>query len=592
MAEVHYQEFYLDIDKAASKNLNQIVTGRLGDNMLTGLIVNVLENDKPFDLTDYSIRFEGTTSASTVVVDADNVEIESLKDGKFKYTFSNQVFSVLDQYQLAYFAFEKNSTRATTENFVINVIQDVDITWEEAESYISILNALIRKFNTEFEDSQRVKAQTFEEFLKNKETQYQTLSDTAKKLGIDLAAIQTSVTQLEKDTSALDTKVQALDKQVGNLKTTSEEVDTAFKSTKQKVDNLDITVKGLEEKTGTLKTDTTNLEDRVSTLKTDTSSLEEKTGQLQQAQTSLDTKLNETQQAIENNQLVDKEDLESHVNNKENPHEVTAHQVGALTEEETYANVIYQLVGKEKVRMTVSLDMVGKVAGSKVENPNWAGAGVSNIIVVPDGPYSELSQTYYDMIMSLDGSIRKTATSTATSRALHIAKYDVLDGIKRVLGEQFFIDRGADDKKKQKNVLSSIITQMDGAQWAFGSGPNGYNLSLSRANYADGEFASWIAPVTHQNGNISRIRNTLTTSGQIESAIDKNGLFCQVLYSDPSDGATASAVSIDYGKLDVTIELSAREHIEYVIAQYNVSLVALLNDAIERIEILEQGGNA
>ncbi|MDT2600347.1 hypothetical protein P7D85_11220, partial [Enterococcus hulanensis] len=39
--------------------------------------------------------------------------------------------------------------------------------------------------------------------------------------------------------------------------------------------------------------------------------------------------------------------LVDHVNSKENPHGVTAHQVGALTEEETYANVINQIVGAE-----------------------------------------------------------------------------------------------------------------------------------------------------------------------------------------------------------------------------------------------------
>lgn len=40
-----------------------------------------------------------------------------------------------------------------------------------------------------------------------------------------------------------------------------------------------------------------------------------------------------------------KEDLTSHVNDKENPHEVTAHQVGAFTEEESSANVINSIGG-------------------------------------------------------------------------------------------------------------------------------------------------------------------------------------------------------------------------------------------------------
>lgn len=49
-------------------------------------------------------------------------------------------------------------------------------------------------------------------------------------------------------------------------------------------------------------------------------------------------------------------ELKNHLEDKENPHEVTAHQVGALTAEESSANVIYQVIGKEKVRMTFTLD--------------------------------------------------------------------------------------------------------------------------------------------------------------------------------------------------------------------------------------------
>ncbi|MGF2162395.1 hypothetical protein ACQUE0_22290, partial [Enterococcus avium] len=53
-------------------------------------------------------------------------------------------------------------------------------------------------------------------------------------------------------------------------------------------------------------------------------------------------------------------EFDAHLDDKENPHEVTAHQVGALTVEETSANVIYQLVGKEKVQLTFSTDFTNK----------------------------------------------------------------------------------------------------------------------------------------------------------------------------------------------------------------------------------------
>ncbi|MGX7186131.1 BppU family phage baseplate upper protein, partial [Enterococcus pallens] len=303
MAEVNYQSFSLDIDKAASKNLNQVITGRLGDNLLTGVIVSTLENDKKFDLTGYSIRFEGTTHDGTIVVDADNVEIVSLKEGTFKYTFSNKVFSVLDQYQTAYFAFEKADRRATTENFIISVIEDVDVTWEEAQSYISILNALIRKFNTEWDEFKADKTKTFDDFIKTKETQYQQLSDTAKQLGIDFAELQSLVTQLQKDVSAMETKATQLSKDLTALDSKSKAVSTAFDTTKKNVDTLDVTVADLAKRSTDLKTETTNLESRVSTLKTDTTSLEQRTEDIQQVQSELAADVTEVSKAIEENDV-------------------------------------------------------------------------------------------------------------------------------------------------------------------------------------------------------------------------------------------------------------------------------------------------
>ncbi|MBO0413236.1 BppU family phage baseplate upper protein [Enterococcus hulanensis] len=562
MADLHYQEFYLDIDKAASKNLNQIVTGRLGDNMLTGLIVNVLENDKPFDLTDYSIRFEGTTSASTVVVDADNVEIKSLKDGKFKYTFSNQVFSVLDQYQLAYFAFEKNSTRATTENFVINVIQDVDITWEEAESYISILNALIRKFNTEFEDSQRVKAQTFEEFLKNKETQYQTLSDTAKKLGIDLAVIQTSVTQLEKDTSALDTKVKSLDKQVGNLKTTSEAVDTAFKSTKQKVENLDVAVKGLEEKTGTLKTDTADLDSKVSTLKTDTSTLEQKSENLKQSQIDLSNQL------IETNEKVDAADV--------------YRKSETMNSEEISANVINMIIGKERTQITYRIDLKNKSAGSFVGNPNYA-SFLANSNLLQPSQFVPDSYVDYPKLYALDDAVLHVSNAQQTKIGQVVLAYNVFEVLKNELGDQFFNDRGAvTDEDKFSIIQNGLIVKIQDSIWGYGRGPSGNKLVAKR--YQPGNWES--GTPHHTSETIQKIVMN-ETDWWLKNRIQSNGFAYTLAYAEASDGVAGSSVYLDYACLDITIEISAHEHFELMIAQYNVPFLEQLNDLADRISALE-----
>ncbi|MGM0214977.1 BppU family phage baseplate upper protein [Enterococcus sp. AZ109] len=339
MAEENYQSFSLDIDKAASKNLNQLVTGRLGDHLLTGVIVSTLENDKPFDLTGYTIRFEGTTRADTVVVDADNVEIVNLKEGKFKYTFSNKVFSVLDQYHTAYFSFEKDERRATTENFIINVVQNVDITWEEAQSYISILNALINKFNSDWKEFEDKKTKTFDDFVKSKETQYKQLTDTAARLGIDFGTLQTTVTQLKKDVPLLEAKATQLNNDLSALDTKSKDVSAAYDTTKKNVNALDVTVTDLTKRSTELKAETTSLEGRVSTLKTDTSSLDQKAKTIQEIQAGLAADVAKVNKIFE----------ESNVYNKSE----------VFTKQETSVNVLDTVSGTRPVLYSEQLDVDG-----------------------------------------------------------------------------------------------------------------------------------------------------------------------------------------------------------------------------------------
>lgn len=180
MATIKYQDFTLDIDKSSTLSLQQMVNGRLGDHLLTGINVTITENREPFDLTGYSICFEGVTSEGTTIFDEEHIEPDNLMNGKFRYSFSDQIFSSLDRYKTAYFSFVKGDKRATSENFIIVVQENADITLEEAERFTSLANQLIQECNRDWDLFKESKEVDYQAFLREKLNEIDELISSVK----------------------------------------------------------------------------------------------------------------------------------------------------------------------------------------------------------------------------------------------------------------------------------------------------------------------------------------------------------------------------------------------------------------------------
>ncbi|MGK3595510.1 hypothetical protein ACSLPC_28340, partial [Escherichia coli] len=83
-----------------------------------------------------------------------------------------------------------------------------------------------------------------------------------------------------------------------------------------------------------------------------------------------------------------------------------------FTKAESSANVIDQIIGKEKGQISIITDFKNKVTNSNVENPHWAGAAfVGDKLEKPSYFVTEVAQTRYNSLSEKDGN---TAFVTAT----------------------------------------------------------------------------------------------------------------------------------------------------------------------------------
>lgn len=146
----------MNFDLSKQPRLLPIIYGRVGDGSVQKVTVYLTLNDEPIDLTNYVITFEGMTSGNaTVVMDTQGVVNRDDKNGKFDYIFPNMAFGVSGDYERAYFSITEAETqqRSTTANFQISVLENSDITADKAETIITEYNRLVDTLNKSYQEA-------------------------------------------------------------------------------------------------------------------------------------------------------------------------------------------------------------------------------------------------------------------------------------------------------------------------------------------------------------------------------------------------------------------------------------------------------
>lgn len=241
---------------------------------------------------------------------------------------------------------------------------------------------------------------------------------------------------------------------------------------------------------------------------------------------------------------------------------------------ESSANVINQVIGKEKVRLTFRIDLNGKVAGSDVENANRASFRAGATLFNPS-QFTADSYINYPNLYSLDGNVQRGSDSTQGNIAQMCFSTNIIEELKHLLGETFFIDQGATDLKTQIDVLKKRGFEVNYHVHGYGSYPL-RNL-INTAWWLDDKAYSTGRPGNGTN-QIKDITSRLDSSN-FPRAISSDGYVHFIAYGGPSDGITPSTITIDYVSLDFTIDLSVNEHIKSMIAANQVESIATGEEA-------------
>lgn len=240
-----------------------------------------------------------------------------------------------------------------------------------------------------------------------------------------------------------------------------------------------------------------------------------------------------------------------------------------FNKQESSANVIYQLVGKEKVRLDFSLHLKDKIAGSNIENSN-----LYRYISMPTSTFPSNSDSWieldnsgswkdYSKVAEVDNNLFTTSTTLKNVVPYHEIVWDILGAVKKELGENFFTAIGAVTDEEQSILVKNMLKGDTHASfYGTGKGPSG-NLLTTKCFDGSG----WYYERTSTQSKITKIVASLPASA-MKHYINSQGKFFQIAYSEASDGLTQSVVNVDCTTLDFSIEISAKEYFELMMAAY------------------------
>lgn len=248
-----------------------------------------------------------------------------------------------------------------------------------------------------------------------------------------------------------------------------------------------------------------------------------------------------------------------------------------FTKQESSANVVYQIIGREKVRMNITLDFKDKIRGSIEKNLNFLSHKANlDLSKKPDNYTYESEQHRYDKISILDGASDKLSTVEANNIPGYVATYPILDVLKRVLGEQFFLDRKASDLESEVQVVRNLVKKISYTVNGFGVSDGKGKLTCQLFTETDG--GRWLYSKTTNALSTAEIRNDVSGEN-IRYWIDANGKSYLRVYANVSSETAVSTVSLDYLKLDFEIEISVNDHIKSMIANNHVENLATPEEA-------------
>jgi hypothetical protein len=193
-------------------------------------------------------------------------------------------------------------------------------------------------------------------------------------------------------------------------------------------------------------------------------------------------------------------------------------------------------------------DIIGKVAGSVVENPNKVFGGGQAALYTPSAQTDNI-----DQLRSLNGFTYANGTALTVGHiAQQMFSFNLIEHVLRKYGSAVF--GAAVTTVDRVTWLKANIGKLTSNLYAYGSGPLGNKVTVARWN-----GTTWATNTTgsnHSNSTVTKIQAWGGDSVAIGQMIDSNGFAHFLAYADASDGVTASTVFTDF--IDLEVELNVQ----------------------------------
>lgn len=238
----------------------------------------------------------------------------------------------------------------------------------------------------------------------------------------------------------------------------------------------------------------------------------------------------------------------------------------SFNKEESSANVIDQISGINKMQKTLLLDFKNKITGSVVQNPHTGRTQSSTNLLSPaSGSWIYFDQAAYSQTKSLNNTLASTSTNVSSKIPQYFFSFNVLETLKRELGEEFFINQGATNVASQVALAKTIVTKTSRDVYGYGSCPSGNKLTSAVFSQ---QKNTWTNDESITSSAVAKI-NLTSTGSDIQNIISSDGMIYYIDYTDAADETTSSTINIDYTSLEITIDYSANSIIKSIIATYS-----------------------
>lgn len=192
-----------------------------------------------------------------------------------------------------------------------------------------------------------------------------------------------------------------------------------------------------------------------------------------------------------------------------------------------------------------SANFTGKVSGDTTANSSIAKYGRGTALLTPSGSWtSELTQTYYNEMMSVDGSLFPTG-STATSGYIPqtLFQFDVIGALTSKYGSGVW--QGKTALSDKITLAQQYINSLTINWYGYGTAPTANGGNKASVAYWNG--SAWTGATSHTNATVTKLTLIIP-----DTNIDSNGFIDILAYANTSDGTTQSIINTDYVELVIT----------------------------------------